>query len=311
MFRPGENRNEELSAITQAAIALLSVRLAELAVASSAADRTAMLRNIRDIIAELRRELQSWSATYFATSAIELGNAISDDVRIELPVASAGARATARFMQETNKALTSIDALATRFANIRLFNSDESRTDPTLVVLLGLTLASNTSLASVRTQLQDGVRKRLVSVLGSNGRLFRFDLEYYESLVAQQKEGEMQKAISISAARAKGTDLVRVSTNASTIGDYCDLYRGKVFSISGTDPDFPPLSLAPNGGTPFHPWCHHTLSPFDDSGITDKERQELADIPETFRELGLQQASPAQFMKAWSRLKKSGGSASA
>jgi len=37
--------------------------------------------------------------------------------------------------------------------------------------------------------------------------------------------------------------------------DWCRFYEGKVFSISGASKDYPPLSEAPNGGTPFHPRC--------------------------------------------------------
>ncbi len=57
-----------------------------------------------------------------------------------------------------------------------------------------------------------------------------------------------------------GNDLVMVTSHGARDG--CQFYEGKVFSISGTHPTYPPLSSIPNGGPPFHPNCRHNLAPF-------------------------------------------------
>jgi len=51
-----------------------------------------------------------------------------------------------------------------------------------------------------------------------------------------------------------------VSANFSTVEDFCDAYRGRIYSLSGTDPLAPPLASLPNGGLLFHPNCLHALS---------------------------------------------------
>jgi hypothetical protein len=43
---------------------------------------------------------------------------------------------------------------------------------------------------------------------------------------------------------------------------FCTAYVGKVFSLSGNDPDFPPLDSVPGGGPPFHPNCSKSTAPF-------------------------------------------------
>ena len=58
-----------------------------------------------------------------------------------------------------------------------------------------------------------------------------------------------------------GNDLVQVSVHAMNEppGDICYQYQGRVFSISGNDPNFPQLTDRP----PFHPNCEHVLLPVD------------------------------------------------
>jgi hypothetical protein len=82
------------------------------------------------------------------------------------------------------------------------------------------------------------------------------------------------------------------------IGSTCPLsavYEGRVYSKSGMDPNYPPLSLAfgkidPNGGDDLsntylniHPNCLHSIVKYTELGKTDKQIQKMRDFsnPET------------------------------
>jgi len=88
-----------------------------------------------------------------------------------------------------------------------------------------------------------------------NGRFWT--LEAYADVVARTRLAEAATAGSYNATLAMGIDLVRVSDHGRT-DPKCDAFAGKVFSISGKDPRFPPLERRP----PFHPRCRHALLPF-------------------------------------------------
>ena len=125
---------------------------------------------------------------------------------------------------------------------------------------------------SVSNRLEDAAKYGIdpanassVSVIGVNGRAFNFKLSYYTSLVLNHIRSKAETLSVINTTEKNGKDLVIVSPQASMHGDYCDAYTNAVFSLSGRDEFFPPLALTPNQGTPFHPHCRHTISPYDSS----------------------------------------------
>lgn len=137
------------------------------------------------------------------------------------------------------------------------------------------------AIRSMTETYSDGSRevltKTLVS-LPSSGRIKTFPLSYYGSMVADNAVIITQADAALAAAKYHDTDLVQISPNPSTIGDYCDAYRGKIFSISGKDTRFIPLSSLPNGGPPFHPWCHHTMKPVLKSAFTKAELKNSSSV---------------------------------
>lgn len=86
-----------------------------------------------------------------------------------------------------------------------------------------------------------------------------FTAKYYAELVARtmireaQTEGVKNTAINV------GADLVQVDAH-NTNCHVCAPHEGKIYSISGNDPDFPALNEEGEGGTPFHPNCLHSIS---------------------------------------------------
>lgn len=118
-------------------------------------------------------------------------------------------------------------------------------------------------LAQTKSEVRKRFRQGLVPLIGKNGNTYHYGLDYYVGLVAEQTKHLGYAKAGINAARSNNIDLVRVSPNPSTIGDYCDAYRGRVFSLSGNDPNFYPITALPGGTCPFHPHCRHFLIPFD------------------------------------------------
>ena len=84
-------------------------------------------------------------------------------------------------------------------------------------------------------------------------------------------------------------DLYRISVNGTTCG-ICAPYEGRVYSKSGTNPDYPPLAAAfgkqdPDGPDTLantwlnlHPQCQHAITAWSPIGRSDKELQEIKDF---------------------------------
>lgn len=84
-------------------------------------------------------------------------------------------------------------------------------------------------------------------------------------------------------------DLYKISSHNTTC-KICAPFEGRVYSRSGTDPDFPPLAAAfgkinPNGTDDLsntylniHPNCLHVLIPWTEAGRTPEEIQKIKDF---------------------------------
>ena len=84
-------------------------------------------------------------------------------------------------------------------------------------------------------------------------------------------------------------DLYRISSHGTTCA-LCAPYEGRVYSKSGTDPDFPPLADAfgkidlagpdtlANTWLNIHPNCLHSISPWTRAGRTEEEIQKIKDF---------------------------------
>lgn len=127
-------------------------------------------------------------------------------------------------------------------------------------------------IAKIQATLRERFREGVISILGKNGRYYNFSLDYYGQMVATRVRYETMTRATMQACQQNGWDLVMVSPNPSTIGDYCDEYRGKVFSLSGQSPVYPSVSMLPGGTAPMHPHCRHYLIPFTgmETGLSEE-----------------------------------------
>lgn len=87
-----------------------------------------------------------------------------------------------------------------------------------------------------------------------NGRNYRPDK--YAELVARTRTREATTRGTLNTALRYGVDYVQWDVH-SEICEYCQQYAGRVYSISGTDPQFPALKESP----PLHPNCKCVVVP--------------------------------------------------
>lgn len=198
------------------------------------------------------------------------------------------------FEQDVGKALDSVQAMASRFRNLR--GSVEGVSDTARQAILAGTLTA-ASRAEIAGSIRNTIRDKMVSVIGKDGKSYGFSLVDFIGIVAAAKVAEVITFATSARADAENFDLLQVSPQPSTIGDYCDEYKGKVVSRSGTHPLYPPMSILPNGGAPFHPRCHHVMRIY--TGVDD-----TGDIGEAFVELGMTpDVSPNDFQSLYEVLR--------
>lgn len=104
------------------------------------------------------------------------------------------------------------------------------------------------------------ITDQLIAELGE-GKLVtagsrHFTPESYAELVARTRTREAVTQGSINSAAEAGMDLFQVSVHDNPCAT-CMPFQGRVFSRSGTNPNFPPLADMP----PYHPRCRHVVIP--------------------------------------------------
>ena len=128
-------------------------------------------------------------------------------------------------------------------------------------------------------------REGVTAFVDKAGR--NWSLHTYCSMVARttSRQAEILSALTTDPAH----DLYKISSHGTTCG-LCAPYEGRVYSKSGTSPDYPPLADAfgrrPDAvGTGLsatwlniHPNCLHSIAPWTPAGRTDEEIQKIKDF---------------------------------
>ena len=192
-----------------------------------------------------------------------------------------------------------IDLLNANQSMRRVFRNFIRRTQQTLLEEREISkmIAAGVIEGATRKQTSDvilaALRKRMAGeqFILINGRHYRPD--HYAALVARTRTREAATLGTINTCLQYGNDLVQVSAHAhvNRPGDVCPEYAGRVFSISGANPDFPHLSARP----PFHPHCCHVLTPitaqalksrgmYDDVSKLSRNRTAEIDSLEAYQE---------------------------
>lgn len=109
---------------------------------------------------------------------------------------------------------------------------------------------------------------------GSGARAFQVPLDTYAMLCARSTTREAGNLARENQLTANGYDLVQITEHYPTC-DICAQFQGRVYSITGNDKRFPPLSRAFSSGYHnIHPNCRHVAVPFVESLQTPEEMQQ-------------------------------------
>lgn len=134
-------------------------------------------------------------------------------------------------------------------------------------------IATGVAAGETRKRTSDSLYREFRRQLGDeefiriNGR--NYNPKYYSELVARTRTREAATEGAINAGIQWGVDLCQVSTHLhdDRPGDICPEFAGRIFSISGTSDDFPPLTVQP----PFHPNCGHELHPITEQALRSRD----------------------------------------
>lgn len=128
-------------------------------------------------------------------------------------------------------------------------------------------------------------REGVTAFVDKSGR--NWSLHTYCSMVARttSRQAEILSVLTTDPAH----DLYKISSHGTTCG-LCAPYEGRVYSKSGTNPDYPPLAAAFGKQDPagpdtlantwlnIHPSCLHALYPYTEAGRTEEEIQRIKDF---------------------------------
>lgn len=270
----------------------LKVRFREL-VALSPMEQFSAFRGILTLLAVIRARVSVFATsqlqTFYGETLKEIARRLaSKGLQVDPNLVATGTLDLGRGMlADVDKALASVRSLAQR----GLDKEYVTMLSPSQITTLG---ADELGPAAAKAFLEKATDHQ-VSIQLTGGRSRGFGLAYYLSIVLASAFGRARVKAGTDVVGAYGLDLVRVSPNPSTIGDFCDAYAGKVFSVSGTHAVAPPLAWTVGGGPPFHVNCLHWLEPLPE----DYEPKAPEIVPEKW--LARNASAEARIIKDWSR----------
>lgn len=115
-----------------------------------------------------------------------------------------------------------------------------------------------------------------------------WNLHTYGNMVCRSTSRQAESLAVLTA--DEGHDLYKISSHKKTTCPVCAPFEGRVYSRSGKDKDFPPLTAAfgkidkngpddlSNSYLNIHPNCRHILEPWTAAGRTDEEIQKIKDF---------------------------------
>ncbi len=121
-------------------------------------------------------------------------------------------------------------------------------------------VSTNRVLKKLQERLKNG---QLITINGRN-----YNPAKYAELLSRTRTREAATQATINTSLYLGNDLVQVSAPTHRGKDsICPRFAGRVYSISGSSPDFPRLTLRP----PFHPNCIHVLAAVLESALKKRK----------------------------------------
>lgn len=108
------------------------------------------------------------------------------------------------------------------------------------------------------------------------GKKCYMSLDAYAELVARSTVHEARNTANINLGVRIGNDLVKMSSHFGSC-PICAPYEGRVFSVSGTNPNYPALYDTPwsSAYQNFHPHCRHILTQYIEGLQSDEDIQNM------------------------------------
>ena len=174
-----------------------------------------------------------------STASNQIVNALYQDAAASFSSAAAvGKRNLVRYTRATQQAL-----IGEGLVDITVATGFE---------LGNLRIAADGLTAGFWSAMDEGIKNKKFVQAGK----FKYRPEYYAELVARTKFHAAHTQASLMQGRNLGTDLMQVSSH-NTETRLCMPFEGKIYSASGKDFRFPPLTDSP----PYHPNCLHLIMP--------------------------------------------------
>ena len=180
-----------------------------------------------------------------STASKQIVNALYQDAAASFSSAAAvGRRNLVRYTRATQQAL-----IGEGLVDITVATGFE---------LGNLRIAADGLTAGFWSAMDEGIKSRKFVQAGR----YKYRPEYYAELVARTKFHAAHTQASLMQGRNLGTDLMQVSSH-NTETRLCMPFEGKIYSASGKDFRFPPLTDSP----PYHPNCLHLIIPAFESAM--------------------------------------------
>ena len=177
-----------------------------------------------------------------------------------------------------NTTMDFLSANATMMKNIdRFLLTTQQRLieDQAISKMIAEGIISGETRRAVSDRIYREFQKRMVDeqFIVINGRHYRPD--YYAELVARTRTVEAANQGAINTSLYYENDLMQVSAHSDACEE-CQPIQGRVYSISGTNDDFPALDTIE---IPVHPHCRHFLVPVNELILRERgEYEGLAKI---------------------------------
>lgn len=244
-----------------------------------------LLRQVEAVVRRLKTANGAWAETSIAQAYQDAAEAIGHEGPFDVVELRAVEAIAARLVTDLNRAVDRIPRdLGALFARTR----QEAVPEGALLEHVGrarvMGLAPGVLQRRIAQTIRDGATQRLrgqlpaevvrrlqtiaegrfIPIVGKDGIERRYGLRFYSETVARTWSMAAANEAALAMAETFDTDLVQFPVHSGAC-PICVPWQGKVFSISGQSPEFPPLSTI--GTPPLHPNCRHRLLPVTVEGL--------------------------------------------
>ena len=131
-------------------------------------------------------------------------------------------------------------------------------------------LTTGKTLRDIKSMIiSDLADEGIVYVETAKGR--RMNVTSYASLLARSRTREATNTATMNQIKDLGYDLVKISEHRTSC-PLCGVLQGRVYSVSGNDKRYPPISVAFTGPyANIHPNCAHVIMPYIEALAEDPE----------------------------------------